>query len=100
MRASPQKIKICFKDFVDAAVILSDFRAIFGFAGTNLIHNQGVAFVCFCGRFGVMQVISGAPNVPDRLLHAHEEGQAVFFCGADVSVPAGLPPVRPIRTPR
>lgn len=47
-----------------------------------------------------MQLISGGPDVPDHPLNKHEEGQVVFFCGADVSVPAGLSPVRPIRTPR
>lgn len=30
-------------------------------------------------------------NVPDELLQYHEEGKVVFFCGAGVSVNAGLP---------
>jgi len=38
-----------------------------------------------------MQFIRGGPDVPERLLHAHERGKVVFFCGAGVSMPAGLP---------
>lgn len=38
-----------------------------------------------------MQFIQNGPDVPDRLLQAHEEGKVVFFCGAGVSYPAGLP---------
>ncbi len=29
--------------------------------------------------------------IPEELLQAHEDGNVVFFCGAGVSVPAGLP---------
>ena len=29
--------------------------------------------------------------MPDQLLQAHEEGRVVFFCGAGISRPAGLP---------
>ena len=29
--------------------------------------------------------------IPQKLLQAHEDGKVVFFCGAGVSVPAGLP---------
>ena len=29
--------------------------------------------------------------IPDQLLREHEDGRVVFFCGAGVSVPAGLP---------
>ena len=29
--------------------------------------------------------------MPERLLQAHEEGRVVFFCGAGISYPAGLP---------
>ena len=29
--------------------------------------------------------------VPAKLLRAHEDGKVVFFCGAGVSAPAGLP---------
>src|SRR5689334_3301718 len=38
-----------------------------------------------------MQFVRGGPDVPERLLQAHEEGRVVFFCGAGVSYPAGLP---------
>lgn len=38
-----------------------------------------------------MQFIANGPDIPDELLRAHEEGQVVFFCGAGISYPAGLP---------
>ena len=38
-----------------------------------------------------MQFVKGGPDVPERLLQAHEDGQVVFFCGAGISYPAGLP---------
>ena len=38
-----------------------------------------------------MQFVTNGPNIPDALLQAHEEGRVVFFCGAGVSYPAGLP---------
>lgn len=38
-----------------------------------------------------MQFITHGPDVPDALLQAHEEGRVVFFCGAGISYPAGLP---------
>lgn len=38
-----------------------------------------------------MQFITNGPDIPDALLQAHEEGRAVFFCGAGISYPAGLP---------
>lgn len=38
-----------------------------------------------------MQFISNGPDIPDVLLQAHEEGRVVFFCGAGISYPAGLP---------
>jgi NAD-dependent SIR2 family protein deacetylase len=38
-----------------------------------------------------MQFIPNGPDIPNALLHAHEEGRVVFFCGAGVSYPAGLP---------
>lgn len=38
-----------------------------------------------------MQFISCGPDIPDVLLQAHEEGRVVFFCGAGISYPAGLP---------
>lgn len=38
-----------------------------------------------------MQFVANGPDIPDALLQAHEEGRAVFFCGAGISYPAGLP---------
>jgi NAD-dependent SIR2 family protein deacetylase len=38
-----------------------------------------------------MQFIPNGPDIPDALLQAHEEGRVVFFCGAGISYPAGLP---------
>lgn len=38
-----------------------------------------------------MQFIPGGPDIPETLLEAHEEGRVVFFCGAGISYPAGLP---------
>lgn len=38
-----------------------------------------------------MQFITHGPDIPNELLQAHEEGRVVFFCGAGVSYPAGLP---------
>ena len=38
-----------------------------------------------------MQFILNGPDIPNALLQAHEEGRVVFFCGAGISYPAGLP---------
>lgn len=38
-----------------------------------------------------MQLVAKGPDIPDALLQAHEEGRVVFFCGAGISYPAGLP---------
>jgi hypothetical protein len=38
-----------------------------------------------------VQFIKGGPNIPERLLQAHEDGQVVFFCGAGISCATGLP---------
>jgi hypothetical protein len=38
-----------------------------------------------------VQFVSDGPDIPDALLLEHEEGRVVFFCGAGVSYPAGLP---------
>lgn len=38
-----------------------------------------------------MQFIGNGPDIPDALLQAHEDGRVVFFCGAGISYPAGLP---------
>lgn len=35
--------------------------------------------------------IVNGPDIPESLLEAHEEGRIVFFCGAGISYPAGLP---------
>ena len=38
-----------------------------------------------------MKFIEDGPDIPERLLTAHEEGNIVFFCGAGISYPSGLP---------
>ncbi len=38
--------------------------------------------------------VTNGPDIPERLLQAHEEGRVVFFCGAGISYPAGLPDFR------
>jgi hypothetical protein len=38
-----------------------------------------------------VQFVTHGPDIPDELLQAHEEGRVVFFCGAGISYPAGLP---------
>ena len=38
-----------------------------------------------------MQFVPNGPDIPNALLQAHEEGNVVFFCGAGISYPAGLP---------
>lgn len=38
-----------------------------------------------------MQFVANGPDIPDALLQAQEEGRVVFFCGAGISYPAGLP---------
>jgi SIR2-like domain len=38
-----------------------------------------------------MQFVANGPDIPNELLQAHEEGKVVFFCGAGISYPAGLP---------
>lgn len=38
-----------------------------------------------------MQFIANGPDIPEPLLQTHEEGRVVFFCGAGISYPAGLP---------
>lgn len=35
--------------------------------------------------------VTNGPDIPDHLLQAHEDGHVVFFCGAGISYPAGLP---------
>ena len=41
-----------------------------------------------------MQFVADGPDIPDLLLQAHEDGRVVFFCGAGISYPAGLPGFR------
>lgn len=38
-----------------------------------------------------MQFVRYGPDIPERLLQAHEDGRVVFFCGAGISYPARLP---------
>jgi hypothetical protein len=38
-----------------------------------------------------VQFVKGGPDIDERLLQAHEDGRVVFFCGAGISYPAGLP---------
>lgn len=38
-----------------------------------------------------MQFVRNGPDIPDALLQAHEDERVVFFCGAGISNPAGLP---------
>ncbi|MDA8030333.1 MAG: SIR2 family protein, partial [Alphaproteobacteria bacterium] len=35
--------------------------------------------------------IKDGMDIPDHLVHAQENGRVVFFCGAGISMPAGLP---------
>ena len=35
--------------------------------------------------------VANGPDIPESLLQVHEEGRVVFFCGAGISYPAGLP---------
>jgi hypothetical protein len=38
-----------------------------------------------------MQFVKDGPDIPDALLHQHEDGAVIFFCGAGISYPARLP---------
>lgn len=38
-----------------------------------------------------MKFSSACPDIPARLLRAHEDNRVVFFCGAGISMGAGLP---------
>lgn len=38
-----------------------------------------------------MHFVRHGPDIPERLLQAHEDGRVVFFCGAGISYPARLP---------
>ena len=37
-----------------------------------------------------MQFIKNGPEIPNEMLHAHEDDKLVFFCGAGISLRAGL----------
>jgi len=39
----------------------------------------------------MLRFIKNGPEIPERLLQAHEDGNVVFFCGAGISIPADLP---------
>lgn len=38
-----------------------------------------------------MRFLADGPNIPDALIEARDLGEVVFFCGAGISAPAGLP---------
>jgi NAD-dependent SIR2 family protein deacetylase len=38
-----------------------------------------------------MQFVANGPEIPNVLLQVHEDSRVVFFCGAGISYPAGLP---------
>lgn len=38
-----------------------------------------------------MSFTATGPNIPNQLIDAQKRGELLFFCGAGVSVPAGLP---------
>ncbi len=38
-----------------------------------------------------MRFVRNGPDIPERLLQAHEDGRVVFFCGAGISYPARIP---------
>ncbi|HMS15229.1 MAG TPA: SIR2 family protein [Planctomycetota bacterium] len=38
-----------------------------------------------------MQFVPGGPDIPDQLIQDHADGKVVFFCGAGISIPLGLP---------
>jgi hypothetical protein len=38
-----------------------------------------------------MRFFGDGPNIPDALIESRELGEVVFFCGAGISAPAGLP---------
>ncbi|BAP35762.1 SIR2 family protein [Acinetobacter guillouiae] len=38
-----------------------------------------------------MRFTKSGPNIPNELIEAQKKGELLFFCGAGVSVPAGLP---------
>jgi hypothetical protein len=52
----------------------------------QVLHSKSVP-----QRFSIMKFVKNGPDVPDRLIEAHEEGRVVFFCGAGISYPANLP---------
>jgi len=43
------------------------------------------------GRGAHMRFFADGPNIPEELLEDRDKGNVVFFCGAGISRPAGLP---------
>jgi len=43
-----------------------------------------------------VQFIPNGPDIPESLLQRHEEGRVLFFCGAGISCPAGVPLFGPL----
>lgn len=41
-----------------------------------------------------MRFVADGPSIPDDLLHQRDNGNVVFFCGAGLSIPAGMPSFR------
>ncbi|MDX8481858.1 anti-phage defense-associated sirtuin Dsr1 [Mesorhizobium sp. VK24D] len=41
-----------------------------------------------------MQFVKNGPDIPEHLIQKHEESRVIFFCGAGISYPAGLPGFR------
>ena len=54
----------------------------------NRVHTHPSPSDC---RGWKIQFVANGPDIPDTLLQAYEEGRVVFFCGAQISYPAGLP---------
>ena len=38
-----------------------------------------------------MRFVTNGPDIPEELIEAHKAGKVVFFCGAGISAPLGLP---------
>ncbi len=47
-----------------------------------------------------MQFVRNGPDLPERLLQAHEDGRVVFFCGAGISMPKLLTKPKPLARPK
>lgn len=63
----------------------------------KILGNQdAMVFPIQCGAN--MQFIPNGPEIPNALLQSHEDGRLVFFCGAGISIPAGLPTFKTLVT--